>query len=89
MANVVDLLFDPEVMQAWGTARKIPGYDPNVWRVDALGSWIRFSDYGETTDYGWEKDHRWPVSAGGLTTPSNIQALHWRNNRAKSDNWFF
>jgi len=30
--------------------------------------------------YGWEIDHIFPVSRGGLDVFPNVRALHWRNN---------
>lgn len=71
---------------AWEKATEIPGYDPAIWRRDSFGSVIRYSDYGDRqSEYGWEKDHIIPKGLGGLGMPSNLQALHWRNNVKKSD----
>lgn len=39
------------------------------------------------TDYGWEIDHELPKSQfpAAANQPGNLRALHWQNNRAKSD----
>jgi len=68
---------------AWSKAHPIPGYDGAVWRSDRFGMVIRFSEHGSTTEYGWEIDHRFPLALGGLDFAPNLEALHWRNNRAK------
>ena len=55
-------------------------------RLDVCGAKMRWKDYGDTNaPYGWELDHIFPKSKGGSDDASNLQALHWRNNRAKDD----
>jgi hypothetical protein len=85
MGIVEDLLAtagDPLKSAVWAKGRVIPNFDPNVWRWDIFGSVMRYSDYGQTTDYGWEKDH---IDPNGPDELSNLQPLHWLNNRRKSD----
>lgn len=71
----------------FGKARPIFGGVSAEWRMDAFGRTIRFSQYGDTSPdgFGWEVDHIVPVAKGGLTVLSNLQPLHWHNNRQKSD----
>jgi len=72
---------------AWSHAFTIGGYDPNQVRKDAYGSIMIWSDYGKTTVYGWEIDHELPKAhfPGLIAAPANLRAMHWRNNRSKSD----
>ena len=70
-------------LKAWDAAQIAPG---TPLRKDACGAWMRWEDYGDTdSQYGWEIDHTVPVSLGGLSHQSNLRALHWKNNRAKSN----
>jgi len=76
-----------DVVNAWINATPIPGYDPSQWRRDEFGNAIHYASYGTTTKYGWEIDHRKPVSKGGTDNSKNLRALHWQANRAKGDKY--
>jgi 5-methylcytosine-specific restriction endonuclease McrA len=76
-----------DVNNAWNRAAVIPGYNANEWRRDEFGNAIYYGSYGTTGEYGWEIDHRKPVSKGGSEHESNKRALHWSANRAKSDKY--
>lgn len=78
---------DETVLQVWEKAKVVPGADPNVWRKDYAGAWINFNQRKTEDPYGWEIDHQNPVANGGSDNLSNLQPLHWRNNRCKSDNY--
>ena len=79
------------VSAVWEKASPIPGYSANVYRRDACGTAIQYSEYGRRGKYGWEIDHVHPVALGGSDKLKNLQPLHWQNNQIKADehpnNW--
>lgn len=73
---------------AWEKARKIEGYDSDLFRKDACGAWIKKTEYGNRENaYGWEVDHIYPKSKGGGDEADNIRALQHENNASKSDDY--
>lgn len=75
-------------LQVWVKAQPIIGQDPSLWRSDACGGIMRFTDHGDTNSkFGWEIDHMKPVALGGTDDIANLQPLHWENNRKKGDNY--
>lgn len=88
-SNETGRSFDELIVNAvWQKGQVVSGNDPNVFRKDAFGTWMRRSDYGNTdSQYGWEIDHIEPVSVGGTDHLNNLQPLQWQNNRTKGDVW--
>ena len=76
-----------KVIEAWGKARPVEGVNPNVWRKDFAGAWIRRFDYGQQTMYGWDVDTIRPVSHGGGTDEANLAAMHWKNRASKGEDY--
>ena len=72
---------------AWNKAKKIRGKNPDAWRKDSEGNTIRYGSYGTRREYGWEVDHIKPLSKGGSNSLRNIQALHHKANRRKSNKY--
>jgi len=70
---------------AWERAKVMRGRNPDTWRRDPAGNILRRGSYGTRGEYGWEVDHKNPRSKGGTDNPRNLQALHWQENRSKSD----
>lgn len=70
------------VDEVWNKAQRTS--TPGVAR-DACNATIMRTSYGTTSQFGWEVDHIVPVSQGGTDDLSNLQPLHWRNNRRKGD----
>ena len=72
---------------AWEKGRQIRGRNPDAWRKDSQGSTIRRGSYGTIGKFGWELDHKKPKSRGGSDSARNIQPLHWKENRKKSNKY--
>lgn len=87
--NIYSLNFNQELIeQVWQKGKIVPGNNPDVFRKDACGMWMRKLDYGDVNaQYGWEIDHIKPKSKRGSDDLSNLQPLHWENNRHKSDSY--
>jgi hypothetical protein len=81
--------FDAATIDAvWAKGTIVADYNPAEYRKDACGIWIKRAAHGDTASkYGWEIDHRLPVVQGGSDAVSNLEPLHWRNNRGKADNY--
>ena len=78
--------FDQATIDAvWAKATREEGY--NSFRIDRCGAVIHRADYGKTDKFGWEIDHNKPVAHGGTDELSNLQPLHWENNRHKGDGY--
>lgn len=72
----------------WQKGKTDLKYDGRIYRQDSYGRWMKRDEYGQCTQFGWEVDHIMPVSRGGSDALSNLQPLHWENNRRKSDRLF-
>lgn len=76
-----------EIDAVWNKGTVVTGYDPSRYRKDKCGWWIEYSKHGKTEQYGWEIDHIKPVALNGGDELSNLQPLHWENNRKKGDTY--
>lgn len=84
MANFTE----EQIEQVWQKAKIVANNNPNVFRQDYAGAWIRRDQYGNrNAKYGWEIDHCIPESQGGTDNLSNLYPLHWRNNASKGNNY--
>jgi hypothetical protein len=64
---------------AWANATPIAGLPGS--RIDCDLRIIRWEDYGQLSEYGWEIDHIVAKAAGGCDDLSNLRARHWEGNR--------
>ena len=74
-----------QINNVWEKALKVNSNDPNIYRKDKCGAWIKKSLHASTGTFGWEIDHIKASANGGGNQLSNLQPLHWKNNRSKAD----
>ena len=74
-----------KIDQIWDKGKNVRGKNPDVWRRDDKSQVIRKGSYGTQGEYGWEIDHKNPVSKGGTDNIRNLRPLHWEENRKKSN----
>jgi 5-methylcytosine-specific restriction endonuclease McrA len=81
------LSFTEETIQrVWEKGTVVDRVDPNVYRKDVCGAWIRRDRYGNrNSSLGWEIDHIKPESEGGGDELSNLRPLQWANNTTRED----
>ncbi len=67
-------------VDAWERCARIPGCDKAIWRQDAQGRVIRWSDFGDRfSRYGWEVVSRTrPGVWGRALAVKRLEAVHWR-----------
>ena len=76
------------IVKVWEKAFTVNGCDANEYRKDFTGAWIKFDQYGKTTnEFGWEIDHQNPIANGGSDLLGNLIPLQWENNRTKGDDY--
>lgn len=82
-------MFTKEQIEAvWQKATIMPNNDPNVFRQDYAGAWIKRDQYDRPdTKYGWTINLNKPIRVGGTEELSNCYPLHWRNAQAKGDSY--
>ncbi|MBP5345209.1 MAG: hypothetical protein J6Y99_03245 [Bacteroidales bacterium] len=80
---------DNQIEEAWNRATTIEGANPNEWRKDPCGAWIKRDQYGKESRYGWNIDHIIPKKLfqnnGYDCTSLNRWPMHWKNNNSKAD----
>jgi hypothetical protein len=92
----MDKLITEKIEEVWQRARLIDRKtfenadvqkSDDEFRLDNLGAIIGKSQFGKRTVYGWTIDHILPTLKGGTDHFLNLQVLHWKNNKAKGDDF--
>lgn len=65
------------VAKVWQHARVMTDFDPQTWRQDECGAWIRMEHYERAdSEFGWKIVN---VSAGGPDTVENLRPFQHAN----------
>jgi len=79
---------DEYIPYMWEKAKIVEGFDPNLFRKDACGAWIRRDMFGiESNMYGWNADIIFPLIMGGSVRLENVRALNCRNINSKGNDY--
>ncbi len=81
--------FSEEIIKSvWQKAIVQANNDPDIFRKDYAGAWIKRSEYGNrNSDYGWEIDHIKPIKKNGTDEIDNLCPLNWHNNVKKDEDF--
>lgn len=68
----------PELIEAvWQHGRVMPEADPQHWRQDECGAWMRREHFGhEDSEFGWKAES---VVAGAPPSVQTLRPFHCRN----------
>jgi len=69
----------------WEKCRVVKGYDKTIFRIDRMNNLIQRDKYGCTGKFGWQIDHKRPISKYGTNKRMNIQALQSSANIRKGN----
>lgn len=75
------------IEQMWQNATIEHGFNPDIWRKDFAGAWIRRDHYNVHSRFGWQIDHIRPLKAGGTDMVDNLQPIHWKNDLQKGSQY--
>ena len=78
---------EQEIEEVWQKANIIPNNNPNIYRQDYAGAWIRRDQYGQTTEYGWAIDLIKPLIQNGTYDMGNMLPLQHQNKTKKGDDY--
>lgn len=65
------------VQEVWEKGRVIPGRNPEEWRQDQCGAWLRRDQYDNgQSEFGWKA---LKTNSGGKHATDELQPFHWKN----------
>lgn len=72
----------------WNKASKVEGYDETLFRKDAAGAWMSYSEFcNKNSKFGWEIDYIYPLAKGGNDDIANLRAMQWENAVSKGNDY--
>ncbi len=77
-------LVEGVLRKVWERGTIMRDADPDIWRKDECGAWMRWDFYEERgSQFGWEVDQIVSVTEGGGWDLSNLRPLQWWNKVSK------
>jgi hypothetical protein len=81
-------MYSDEIKElVWNKAHIEEGYDPNVWRMDFAGAWIKKDLLDSAKINGWLITPYKPISKGGTDDIKNLLPMNINNSLKKGDNF--
>ncbi len=75
------------IEEVWQKAYIDANNNPDIFRKDYAGAWIRRDQYGQKGKYGWEANRMVPLSRDGSQSIDNLFPLHWENDERKGQKY--
>lgn len=75
------------IEEVWQKAYIDANNNPDIFRKDYAGAWIRRDQYGQKGKYGWEANRMVPSTHGGGLETANLVPLHWENDVKKGQEY--
>ena len=73
------------IQEIWEKAVIQDNNNPEMYRKDYAGAWIKRDQYGMKTDFGWVKEYIVPIKNGGDSESFNVMPVNWRNHKDRND----
>ncbi len=78
-----------KIQEVWEKATPVPNFDPEVYRKDPFGAWIKRSEYGNTNIHvslGWIiEESKFVNVASGNKKEASLLPIQWENTSINAE----
>jgi len=78
-----------KIQEVWEKATAVPNFDPEVYRKDPFGAWIKRSEYGNTSlhvSLGWIIEEGNYLCFDSQEGDTRLMPIQWENSTVKKGN---